>query len=403
MIGSSIVKNFLVRTIGSAALIANRAAWNSLRVQPYKNELFTIGYEPENNNLHVRPTFSPSPIAFRELLMAHEFLDGGVRLSDELEVDGDSLKLDCTERNLPGRWCMMLNDHLNANGFETELDVGGSGFNYMMSFNGYVDLFNKRVYRDGELIVNPDRVSLINDTNADSDLVFTPEIERSSKVNLTKFGVGDRQVRYTAEVIVNNGPYVPKSIDISDHVATPKNLRAAGFTSYDYNYGKTNTFFGSFSQRMWDMVSGYDTENREFWGTFDGIASPSAEYFMDNCNVSANDNGSYGVVYKAEGGIRIPHTKQSVANMMLENKEGDIYQMGILRCMMNNKHSYRLDTHNFVSMEDLVVLTENINRAGGSADIIVKHYASAAELEEELEPIVVDVLSTLNMDGKSDL
>lgn len=120
---TNLVRNNLTKFIGHGRLSLPRADWGGLR--GYGNDVFRVSIDYERGRVNFHPRFYDMNNVPDELLIAHKYLDGGVNLSCQLEIDDDDsdiMYIDSDKNNIPIEW---LNDIARHTGSRTCSKVDG--------------------------------------------------------------------------------------------------------------------------------------------------------------------------------------------------------------------------------------------------------------------------------------
>ena len=304
-----ILKNFAIRTLGNKNLSAPKEAWNQIYKTSYKNALFTVRFDPNDNELE----FKTRPERSAHLMFGMKYAKDNVQLKTPLIRDGDNLILH-GDSNIPTRWIDMLYEYkLLTDSTHTDAD----GFKYNLYDKDQVELVSTQ---DDEFH------QLCNDTTFAHhirDMITGRDANTSEKVDAMNEKYGQHLTDFTDEsfnqafhdasitdhikVNVITGPEVP-----NDHFSPEENDRRSRYSIVRKN--------NSFIPESFGFTSFADTvclTEQNVWEMGDQNASKSSKYFTEICKTAPNDYLSYGCdVATSGGGIRFPNSSYHLSSLM---------------------------------------------------------------------------------------
>ena len=330
------IKEVLARTIGHKGVVAPKHFWEKLN---YKNELFNVIYNNDNNTVKFKTKLHESP----QLVLADKFLKNGVNFTIPLEKTKDNrYELNMQKGNLPARWALMLYEFgfskylssKNYQAFQIKNLFAEEGIEIVSYVDGAFDEKCLTLMPNVYLGNNYDDVSkFINASN----ISF---LQVQNDICLNKFNYFYRNY-YSGTLKIERAPF----IDYKTIIKMPNwENRVKYGDSDDIQFYKLNG--GSFE-----------------WNAGNQYASSPTKHFTDNCISICNNNFKYRCdIACSQGSLGFPLSSYYIAMHLLFRKSSGGPYIGEYD---SPKNYY---AHNEFQKEELVVLQENINRMGGNAN-----------------------------------
>jgi hypothetical protein len=325
-----IIHNVLARTIGRHGLCAPKKVWEKGLSIPHMNHLFGARYNEKTMSVE----FRTDPLKIPHMILAEEFLEGGVNLTIPLVATADGqLELDTRKGNLPTRWPLMLHDLVfsNKEGYSRDATVvsyTNPSFNAKCMDTGMA----LNIKHDGLGFESRDKID---------------EMNKGSYVHIT------------------NKLYDPNQrIDLREFVAFYKHGLGSCYLHIDKGPPVTDEVLQQTDPAELKKRSRYGAGERSesYWWTGDQTSSMSTKMFTDKCVSVSNDFQKYYCdIACSQGSLGFPISSHYLAMHILFGKNSDF--------------TSKFDAHNdyYVrdgwQFEELVVLHENIKKYGGSSTL----------------------------------
>lgn len=325
-----IIHNVLARTIGRHGLRAPKKVWEKGLATPHVNPLFGARYNEKNTSVE----FRTDPIKIPHMILAEEFLEGGVNLTIPLVATEDGqLELDTRKGNLPTRWPLMLHDLVfsNKEGYSREATVvsyTNPSFNSKCMDTGMA----LNIKHEGLGFESQDK---IDEMNKGSYVQINSKLyDPNQRIDLREFVAFYKHGLGSCNLYIDKGPPVTDEVlQQTDPAELEKRSR--------YSVGE---------------------HSKSYWWAGDRTSSMSTKMFTDKCVSVSNDFQKYYCdIACAKGSLGFPRSSHYLAMYILFGKDGDFIGQ------YNAHNNYHV--RDACQFEELAVLHENIKKYGGSSTL----------------------------------